>query len=152
MLELLSGMGLSPKQKEYVNIARNSSDALMALIDDILDFSKIDSGKLQIETEDFNLRELLDDVISIMATQAQTKDLDLAHLICQSVPPILRGDPRRIRQLLLNLCGNAIKFTRTGSVSLHVQAVNKNDDNIRLRFEVKDTGIGIAEEAKEKNI
>lgn len=150
MLELLSGMGLSPKQKEYVNIARNSSDALMALIDDILDFSKIDSGKLQTLEEDFNLRELLDDVVSIMATQAQTKDLDLAHLICQSVPPILKGDARRIRQLLLNLCGNAIKFTRTGEVSIHVVAVVVENEKYTVRFEVKDTGIGIAEEAKER--
>ena len=150
MLELLSGMGLSPKQKEYVNIARNSSDALMALIDDILDFSKIDSGKLQTFDEDFNLRELLDDVVSIMATQAQTKDLDLAHIICQSVPPILKGDARRIRQLLLNLCGNAIKFTRTGEVSIHVSVVNEQHEKCTLRFEVKDTGIGIADEAKER--
>ena len=150
MLELLSGMGLSPKQKEYVNIARNSSDALMALIDDILDFSKIDSGKLQVQEEDFNLRELLDDVVSIMATQAQTKDLDLAHLICQSVPPILVGDSRRIRQLLLNLCGNAIKFTRTGEVSIHVLAFEADDKEVKVRFEVKDSGIGIAEEAKDK--
>ena len=150
MLELLSGMGLSPKQKEYVNIARNSSDALMALIDDILDFSKIDSGKLQTLEEDFNLRELLDDVVSIMATQAQTKDLDLAHLICQSVPPILNGDSRRIRQLLLNLCGNAIKFTRTGEVSIHVTSINTEGSTCKVKFEVKDTGIGIAEEAKER--
>ncbi len=150
MLELLSGMGLSPKQKEYINIARNSSDALMALIDDILDFSKIDSGKLKTEEEDFNVRELLDDVVSIMASQAQTRDLDLVHLICQSVPPILVGDPRRIRQLLLNLCGNAIKFTRNGEVSVHVLAYKQSAENFKVRFEVKDTGIGIAEEAKGK--
>ena len=150
MLELLGGTGLSSKQKEYVGIARNSSDALTALIDDILDFSKIDSGKLHIELHDFNLRELLDEVVSIMASQAQTKDIDLAHLICQSLPPVLRGDPRRLRQLLLNLCGNSIKFTQRGEISIHVNILSQHSENITLRFEVKDTGIGITEEAKDK--
>ncbi len=150
MLELLSGMGLSPKQREYVNIARNSSDALLALIDDILDFSKIDSGKLQVDSKDFNLRELLDDVVSIMASQAQSKNLDLAHLICPSIPAVIKGDSRRIRQLLLNLCGNAIKFTSNGEISIHVLMHESNGSDVTLKFEVKDTGIGIAEESKDK--
>ena len=150
MLELLSGMGLTNKQRDYVNIARNSSDALLALIDDILDFSRIDSGKLVVDSEEFNLRELLDDVVSIMASQAQSKNLDLAHLICTSVPNSVVGDPRRIRQLLLNLCGNAIKFTNSGEVGIHVNLKAAQGSNICLRFEVKDTGIGIAEGAKEK--
>ena len=150
MLELLSGMGLSPKQRDYVNIARNSSDALLALIDDILDFSKIDSGKLEVESKDFNLRELLDDVVSIMASQAQSKNLDIAHLICTSVPNIVKGDSRRIRQLLLNLCGNAIKFTSNGEIGIYVNLKTTNDNDICMRFEVKDTGIGIPENAKGK--
>ncbi|MDW3095058.1 MAG: EAL domain-containing protein [Gammaproteobacteria bacterium] len=150
MLELLSGMGLTVKQREYVNIARNSSDALLALIDDILDFSRIDSGKLVVDSKEFNLRELLDDVVSIMASQAQSKNLDLAHLICTSVPNSVMGDSRRIRQLLLNLCGNAIKFTSSGEIGIHVNLMEARGSDICLRFEVKDTGIGIAESAKEK--
>ena len=150
MLELLSGMGLTSKQREYVNIARNSSDALLALIDDILDFSRIDSGKLVVDSKEFNLRELLDDVVSIMASQAQSKNLDLAHLICTSVPNSVMGDSRRIRQLLLNLCGNALKFTSTGEIGIYVNLIETSGTDIRLRFEVKDTGIGIPENAKEK--
>jgi len=150
MLELLTGMGLTAKQREYVNIARNSSDALLALIDDILDFSKIDSGKLEVDSKEFNLRVLLDDVVSIMASQAQNKNLDLAHLICSSVPNIIKGDSRRIRQLLLNLCGNAIKFTSNGEIAIHVNLQEANNADVKLRFTVKDTGIGIAEGAKEK--
>ncbi|MFK7795696.1 MAG: EAL domain-containing protein [Gammaproteobacteria bacterium] len=150
MLELLSDMGLTSKQREYVNIARNSSDALLALIDDILDFSRIDSGKLVVDSKEFSLRELLDDVVSIMASQAQSKNLDLAHLICTSVPNSVMGDSRRIRQLLLNLCGNALKFTSTGEIGIYVNLVEASGMDIRLRFEVKDTGIGIPENAKEK--
>ena len=150
MLELLSETGLSSKQHEYVNIASNSSDALLALIDDILDFSKIDSGKMIVEPEKFNIRELLDEVVSIMATQTRSKNLDLAHLIAYSVPAYLVGDARRIRQLLLNLCGNAIKFTENGEISIHVTREDSDDDHLRLRFEVRDTGIGISGEAKNK--
>ena len=150
MLELLSGMGLTSKQREYVNIARNSSDALLALIDDILDFSRIESGKLAVDSKEFNLRELLDDVVSIMASQAQSKNLDLAHLICTNVPVSIMGDARRIRQLLLNLCGNAIKFTSTGEIGIYVGLLESSGSDIRMRFEVKDTGIGIPDHAKEK--
>ncbi|MEM7304368.1 MAG: EAL domain-containing protein [Pseudomonadota bacterium] len=150
MLELLSDTGLSSKQREYVRIAANSSDALLALIDDILDFSKIDSGKMIVEPEEFNLRELLDEVVSIMATQTQSKNLDMAHLIAYSVPTYLVGDARRIRQLLLNLCGNAIKFTDNGEISIHVLQQDSVDGQLRLRFEVRDSGIGISAEAKDK--
>jgi diguanylate cyclase (GGDEF)-like protein len=150
MLELLSETGLSSKQSEYVNIATNSSDALLALIDDILDFSKIDSGKMIVQPEKFNLRELLDEVVSIMATQTQSKNLDMAHLIAYSVPMYLVGDARRIRQLLLNLCGNAIKFTENGEISIHVKREETDDDQLHLRFEVRDSGIGISAEAKDK--
>ncbi len=150
MLELLDGMRLTDKQREYVTIARNSSDALLALIDDILDFSRIDSGKLVVESKEFNLREMLDDVVRIMATQAQSKNLDLAHLICPSIPGMVIGDSRRIRQLLLNLCGNAIKFTSSGEIGIYINLIQTHGDDIRLRFEVKDTGIGIPDEAKER--
>ncbi len=150
MLELLSAMGLSSKQREYVDIARNSSDALLALIDDILDFSKIDSGKLEVDSNAFNLREVLDDVVSIMASQAQSKNLDLAHLICTSVPQMVIGDARRIRQVLLNLCGNAVKFTSSGDIGIYVNQVESNNTNITLRFKVKDSGIGIPQTAKDK--
>jgi CheY-like chemotaxis protein/HPt (histidine-containing phosphotransfer) domain-containing protein len=150
MLELLSGMGLSPKQREYINIARSSSDALLLLIDDILDFSKIDSGKLEILYAEFNLYELMDDVVSIMSTQAQVKDIDLTYSICDPVPTYVKGDVRRIRQLLINLCGNAIKFTSEGEVSIRVLLTDETQSNLNLRFEVEDTGIGIPKFALEK--
>lgn len=150
MLELLSEMGLTGKQREYINIASSSSDALLELIDDILDFSRIDSGKLVVDSKEFNLRELLDDVVSIMASQAQSKNLDLAHLICVNVPNSVRGDSRRIRQLLLNLCGNAIKFTNTGEVGIYVNLIASSGSDVRMRFEVEDTGVGIHDNAKGK--
>ena len=150
MLELLAGMGLSPKQREYVNIARSSSDALLSLIDDILDFSKIDSGKMEVTNQAFNLRDLLDDVVSIMSNQAQIKGIDFSYEICEPLTHTVNGDVRRIRQLLINLCGNAVKFTNHGEVFIRVSLESEQESVHRLRFEVEDTGIGIPENALEK--
>jgi len=150
MLEILKDTELSPKQEEYVSVAHDSGDALFELIDDILNFSKIDSGKASIEYELFNLRETLDDIVGILTGQTQSKELDIAYLVDKDVPANMHGDASRIRQLLLNLAGNAIKFTDHGEIGLRIKNVTNGAKNLRLRFEVIDTGVGIADEAQDK--
>ena len=150
MLELLSDMPLSPKQREYVDIAQNSSDALVSLIDDILDFSKIDLGKVGVVNQEFDLTNLLDDVVSIMSTQAQLKGIDFSYQICEPLMNKVCGDRRRIRQLLINLCGNAIKFTNQGEVFIKVSLEQDDNASNKLRFEINDTGIGIPADALDK--
>ena len=150
MLEILKETELSPKQLEYVAVAHDSGDALLNLIDDILNFSKMDAGKVEVEHESFNLRELLDDIVGVLTGQARTKDLDIAYVINKDVPNEIYGDSSRIRQLLLNLGGNAIKFTEIGEVGFRVKNITNGSTNLRLRFEVVDTGIGISKEAREK--
>ena len=150
MLEILRETKLSPKQKEYVSVAHNSGDALLALIDDILNFSKIDSGKANVEMEAINIRETLDDIVGILTGQAQLKDLDLAYVVDKDVPTYVNGDPSRIRQLLLNLAGNSVKFTDKGEIGFRVKNVTNSGKILRLRFEVSDTGVGISEDAQAK--
>ncbi len=146
MLEILDDTSLTPKQKEYVAVAQGSGNALQALIDDILNFSKLDAGKSEIQHESFNLHETLDDIIGVLTSHAVDKDLDIAFVIDQDVPSRVEGEASRIRQLLLNLGGNAVKFTANGEVAFLIKNVTGEDENLRLRFEVKDTGIGIPKE------
>ena len=148
MLELLRDMGLTARQREYVEVAHNSGESLLALIDGILDFSRIDAGKLQLEPEDFVLRDVLEEVIQLLATQAQSRDLDLGFITAPELPSSLRGDPRRIRQVLLNLVGNAVKFTTRGEVAIEVHIDDTTPDRPLLRFDVIDTGCGIPTEAQ----
>ena len=147
MLELLQGTGLTPRQREYVGVACGSGEALLSLIDDILDFSKNDAGRLEIETTDFDLQNMLDEIVGLLAGQAQRKDVDLAYVMTEDVPHELVGDSGRIRQVLINLIGNAIKFTDQGEVEVSVCRVQGTQELLSLRFQVRDTGIGIAEEA-----
>ncbi len=148
MLELLGEMGLASKQKEYVEIASGSAEALLALIDDILDFSKMDSGKMKLITEDFSLNELLEDLIAMLGPQAQKKDIDLAYILDPKIPLLLTGDSGRIRQVLINLLGNALKFTLQGEVGIEVNIISRSEEIIELKFEVTDTGIGLSDEAQ----
>jgi len=150
MLDILNDTQLGPKQKEYVAVAQNSSDALLELIDDVLNFSRMESGKTVIEHERFNLRELLDDIIGILTGQASAKDLDIGYVIAKDVPSHLKGDASRIRQLLINLGGNAVKFTERGEIGFHVYNVENENGYITLRFEVSDTGVGVSEDAQKK--
>ena len=150
MLEILDDTTLSPKQKEYVAVARGSGNALQALIDDILNFSKLDAGKSEVKSESFNLHETLDDIIGVLTTHAVDKDLDIAYVIDHDVPSRVEGESSRIRQLLLNLGGNAVKFTSKGEVAFLIKNVTHNGENLRLRFEVKDTGIGIPKEVADE--
>ena len=115
----------------------------MTIVNDILDFSKIEAGKLALESIDFELNPAIEDVLELVASRAQSKELELASLIDSDVPMTIKGDPIRLRQILINLVDNAIKFTESGGISVHVKLAENHDDNIVLRFEVSDTGIGV---------
>jgi PAS domain S-box-containing protein len=143
MTGLLLDTELNPEQRRYAEVVRNSGNSLLAIINDILDFSKIEAGKLDLETLDFDLRTTLDDLSEMMALRADEKDLEFACLVEPQVPSLLRGDAGRLRQILINLAGNAIKFTSAGEVSIRVRLEETTKTQVRLRFEVRDTGIGI---------
>ena len=143
MLDLLAESEISSRQIEYVDVARNSGETLLNLIDDILDFSKIDAGRVVSDTSDANLKELIEDVIRLLASQALAKNLDIGFFLEEDIPATIPLDRSRVQQVLINLIGNAIKFTDVGEVSLTVS--HKSDDQGLILFEVADTGIGIGE-------
>ena len=143
MLGLLLDTKLHEYQHRYALTARASGEALLALINDILDFSKIEAGKLELETLDFGLHGLLDDLAGMMAMRAHQKGLALGCLVAPEVPSALQGDPGRLRQILINLVGNAIKFTAQGEVIVRVGVAQETPADVQLRFSVSDTGIGI---------
>jgi len=144
MTGLLADTILTDEQKEFVETIRVSSDTLLALINDILDFSKIESGKLQLEEYNFCLKNCIEEAIDILSSKAAEKNLDLLYFVKPGVPEFLVGDITRIRQILVNLIGNAVKFTSIGEVCVSVGYEEVNDDYARLKFSVKDTGIGIS--------
>jgi len=148
MIDILLDTGLTPEQKEYAESVRSSADALLILINDILDFSKIEAGKLDIEVVEFNLRTVLEPLSDVMAIKAGEKGIAFGCLIQDNVPVHLKGDSVRLRQILTNLAGNAVKFVETGSVMVRVALKEAQDHRVRLFFEVVDTGIGIHEEAR----
>jgi PAS domain S-box-containing protein len=143
MNALLLGTALSREQREFSIAVRDSADALLTIIDDILDLSKLEAGKIELESVDFDLVDLVENAVSLLAPKARDKRLDLAVFIDPSAAPSYRGDPTRIRQVLLNLVGNAVKFTERGSVSVEV-TVERADPPL-LRVAVIDTGIGMTE-------
>jgi len=146
MTDLLLGTELDPEQREYAGMVRTSAESLLTIINDILDFSKIEAGKLELETLDFNLRGSIEPNLKTLALRAHQKGLDLNCFIEADVPEALVGDPSRLRQILINLLGNSLKFTKRGEVNLRVQRETVNEDSIRLHFSVEDTGIGIPAE------
>jgi signal transduction histidine kinase/DNA-binding response OmpR family regulator len=143
MTDLALDTELSPEQREYLDTVKLSADTLLALINDILDFSKIEAGKLDLDPIDFSLRDNLGDTLKTLAMRAHQKGLELAAHILPDVSDELVGDPIRLRQILVNLIGNAIKFTETGEVIVRVEMESREGDDIRLHFAVSDTGIGI---------
>ncbi len=143
MTELLLGTPLGAEQREFARIVKSSADALLAIINDILDFSKIEANKLTIERIDFNLHKLLEDFAGLQCMRATEKRLGFTWRIAPEVPMLLRGDPGRLRQILVNLVGNAIKFTERGTVELAVTLERSIDDQVVLRFVITDTGAGI---------
>jgi signal transduction histidine kinase/CheY-like chemotaxis protein/HPt (histidine-containing phosphotransfer) domain-containing protein len=146
MTELLLNTGLSAQQREYLHLVEQSADALLRLLNDILDFSKIEAGKLELESIDFNLRDALADTLQALAARASQKKLELAYHIPADVPDALVGDPGRLRQIVVNLAGNAIKFTETGEVVVDVAVDSRTDAGVCLHVSVRDTGIGIPTE------
>lgn len=144
MLRLLKTTPLNRTQGQYVRAALSSSDTLLVLIDDILDFSKIDAGRLQLEAIDFDIRDTLEDVLEMLAERAHSKGLALGHFVAADVPRTVHGDPTRLRQLFINLVGNAIKFTNRGEVIVRVSARALDDAQHVLYAQVIDTGIGIS--------
>jgi len=146
MTELLLDTELSTEQREYAEIVHGSAESLLSVVDQILDFSKIEAGQLGIEEVDFNLRSCVDDAVGLLAREADGRGLELAVLVQPDVPDRVRGDPGRLRQVLVNLVGNAVKFTAVGEVAVRV-APEPGAPGL-LRFEVTDTGVGIPPEAQ----
>jgi signal transduction histidine kinase len=154
MTGLLMDTNLSEEQREYAETVRTSGENLLTIINDILDFSKIEAGKLELEEMDFDLQRVVEETVDLFAERAHAKGLELASLVEQGVPTALRGDAGRIRQILLNMLGNAIKFTEEGEVVLRVSLdKEKGDaegDEAVVRFEVKDSGIGMTLQQQER--
>ncbi|MBL8859764.1 MAG: response regulator [Planctomycetes bacterium] len=150
MTELLLGTRLDAEQREFADTIRSSGRALLTLINDILDFSKIEAGRLELEETNFTLRRLIEDVCRGLSTLASAKQIDLRFTIAPEVPDDLLGDPSRLRQVLVNLIGNAIKFTATGGVSLQVTADALEASSAQLRFAVIDSGIGMGETERQR--
>ena len=146
MTELLMETKLDSEQLHYAKIVNSCGQVLLDLINDILDFSKIEAGRVELENIDFDLRTVLDDFAAMIAFRAQQKGLSFSCGIAPDVSTLLKGDPGRLRQILFNLAGNAIKFTATGQVAVLVSLVEKTGAQVCLRFEVSDTGIGIPQE------
>ncbi len=146
MSGLLVETELGDDQRELAETVRTSADALLAIINDILDFSKIEAGKLLIEQVDFEIHDTIESVIDLFSEPAQTKGIDIGVLFDHNIPDILRGDAGRIRQVLTNLVGNAVKFTSAGEVIVHTNAIRSDSETVHVRFAVTDTGIGMSEE------
>ncbi len=143
MTELLLDTSLTSEQREHLEMVRSSAESLLSVINDVLDFSKIDAGRLELEAIPFNLRELVDETVKPFAVQATNKALLLTCAIDARVPTTVIGDPGRLRQVLVNLLGNSVKFTEVGGVSLDVAEVCREDRAVAIQVSVRDTGIGI---------
>ncbi|HEV8700594.1 MAG TPA: response regulator [Candidatus Polarisedimenticolia bacterium] len=150
MTGLLMDTELTADQREYVRMLRGSGEALLTLVNDILDFSKIEAGKLEIEMIDFDLHTVVQEAVNLLAEKAHHKKLELAFLVHPEVPGAVRGDPGRLRQILINLVGNAIKFTQSGEVVLRARLAAEGGESRTIRFEVSDTGIGIDAESRDR--
>jgi signal transduction histidine kinase/DNA-binding response OmpR family regulator/putative methionine-R-sulfoxide reductase with GAF domain len=148
MTGLLLDTPLTAEQREYAETVRSSGEALLTIINDILDFSKIEAGRLELESIEFDLATTVEESLDLLAERAQSQGLELACAIQPDVPAVVRGDPGRLRQVLVNLVANALKFTHEGGVSVRVRCEPSDDSAVRLRVEVADTGIGIAEEGR----
>ncbi len=149
MTDLALDTDLNAEQREYLGMVKISADSLLSVINDILDFSKIEAGKLDFEMINFSLRDSIGDTMKSLSLRAQQKGLELAYRISSDVPDGLIGDPTRLRQIVVNLIGNAVKFTEEGEVVVEVEAESKTQDDICLHFAIRDTGIGIPPEKQQ---
>jgi PAS domain S-box-containing protein len=150
MAELLLSTGLTPQQLSFAQTVHRSGTALLDIINDILDFSKIEAGKLELEQTEFSLRQTVEDAVELLAEPAARKQLEMTCFISAEIPDRIRGDPVRLRQILLNLVSNAIKFTSEGEVAITVALLSEAISNLTLKFIVKDTGIGIVPSTRER--
>jgi two-component system sensor histidine kinase/response regulator len=150
MVNLLLDTKLTPEQHEFAQTIQTSADALLVIINDILDFSKIEAGKMTFEQVDFDLFQAVKGSVELLMPRAKEKKLALDYSFEQGISGLYIGDPSRLRQILLNLVGNAVKFTEKGMVALDVARISETDDDIHLRFSVWDTGIGLSEEAQKR--
>jgi two-component system, sensor histidine kinase len=150
MVDLLAAENLDARKRSYVEAITSSGRHLLAIISNVLDFSRIEAGKIELERVDFSLASLLDDLHLLMAPEATERGLDLSFEIQPSLPQTVRGDPTRIRQVLINLVSNALKFTQRGSVGVTLSSAPSHGHETWLRFNVADTGIGISEPTREK--
>ncbi|HEX5768338.1 MAG TPA: ATP-binding protein, partial [Burkholderiales bacterium] len=150
MADLLRDTQLNREQADMLQTLRSSSRVMLGLIEDVLDFSKIEAGKVLLEKTDFDLHALVNSTCRIVSAQAAVKGVDFVVSIMPEVPPAVRGDPHHLRQVLINLAGNAVKFTDRGSVTVHVSVQAETETSVRLKFSLRDTGIGIAPEAQAK--
>ncbi len=148
--ELLRETELTKEQKDYVGIIINSGESLLKIINDILDFSKIEAGKLTIEETEFDLASVVDETVTLLAYKANEKRIELISHIYNDVPTLLRGDPVRIRQIITNFVGNAVKFTEQGEVIVRVTLERRTERGVVLRFSISDTGIGIPQDIQKK--
>ncbi|TMQ52161.1 MAG: PAS domain S-box protein, partial [Candidatus Eisenbacteria bacterium] len=149
MCELLMETPLNPAQRRYADTIHSSADSLLTILDDILDFSKAEVGKLALVSVPFDLRRLTEDILDLFARRAQTKGLELAGLVHRDVPRGLSGDPARLRQVIANLLGNAVKFTDHGLVALEASLQAEEGGRTVVRFEVRDTGVGITAQGRQ---
>ena len=150
MAELLLSTELSERQRRFSETIQRSGDSLLVIINDILDFSKIEAGRLELDQDDFNLRDMVDDTAELMAERAHSKGLELNPVMPLDLPVAVKGDAARLRQVLVNLIGNAIKFTEQGEVIVRLKLLALSEQELRMRFEVTDTGIGISAEQQQK--
>ncbi|MBU1195267.1 MAG: response regulator [Proteobacteria bacterium] len=150
MYNLLFDTDLTAEQSDYVETGKRSAEGLLSIINDILDFSKIEAGKLDIENIDFDLRKSIDEIVALPAVQAHAKGLEFVYEIENDVPALLKGDPGRIRQIIINLCTNAIKFTHTGEIFFAIKLIKETPTHVDLSFIVKDTGIGISKKDQKR--
>ena len=150
MLDLLQNTGLDRDQRQFASTAQRSGEMLLNLINGILDFSKVEEGALELDEGEFHLHQSVEDVAALLAERAHQKGVELASVVHADVPRLVWGDELRLRQVLINLVGNAIKFTEEGEVSLKASLVGEEEEGARVRFEIRDTGIGFDMEQKEK--
>ncbi len=146
MASLLTETSLNDEQREYTNTIRNCGESLLSVINDILDFSKIDSGKMELENKDFELRECIEEVLDLFGSKAAQSGLDLIYQLGHNVPAQIVGDSLRLKQILINLVSNAIKFTKKGEIFVVVSLLHSDGEQCELKFEIRDTGIGIPQD------
>jgi len=150
MIDLLNQTELTVEQKEYVHVISNSADNLMTIMDDILDFSKIQIGAVELENKTINLRKSIQEIVSLLEMKTKGKGIYLQYSVSESVPEYINVDPVRLKQILINLINNAIKYTKEGGIKINVELIEQNNNSVKLKFSIIDTGIGIPENNKEK--